>query len=199
MAAEPLYLGHLVSFIMHPGHPRTTRLLQRITTLARQNFDEGIGAIPNERHRVLVWNLPIASALDLIPWAEKNFGVSIVMDMLTFHPDDVFIDTSTPDTMLNGLARVITRSPMGRHANGPAENYFRYISHICESFSVDMIWMGAAVGCKNTLALSGLLKEHCRKMGLPLLIINFDLLDERVFPLEGMMHQVENFMQEIEK
>jgi hypothetical protein len=44
-----------------------------------------------------------------------------------------------------------------------------------------------------------LLREKCREHGLPLLIINYDLSDPRVVSKEGIIEQVNHFMENIMK
>jgi len=62
-----------------------------------------------------------------------------------------------------------------------------------------MVWIAGHIGCKNTQALNGILREKCRKAGIPLLIIEYDLSDTRIVPKEGIITQVEQFMENIMK
>ena len=48
-------------------------------------------------------------------------------------------------------------------------------------------------------ALNGVLREKCRETGLPLLIINYDLSDPRIVSREGILEQVNHFMENIMK
>jgi len=57
--------------------------------------------------------------------------------------------------------------------------------------------MAGHVGCKNTQALLGMMRERCRKRGIALLIIDYDLMDPRVEPPEGIRAQVDRFMQTV--
>ena len=121
MAAEPVYLAHLMWGIARPGSPRGTRVFRRIVELARANLAEGIAALEGERYRAALWNPPTLIAIDLFAWAERAYGVALIMDMLTYHRHP-FIDTKSPDTMLRGLAQVIMQGPMARHTRGPARS-----------------------------------------------------------------------------
>ncbi len=196
MAAEPIYLPHLMYMIAQPGTARGTRVFRRVVELARKNRERNTGALPEERYRVALWNPPTMMFVDLFAWAEQAFGVSLIMDMLTYHRHP-FIDTSNPETMLRDLAKVIMQGPMARHTRGPAENFFSDLFHFYERFDLDMIWMAGHIGCKNTQALNGMFREKCRRRGIPLLIIDYDLSDTRVVSPSAIRRQVEHFMETV--
>jgi hypothetical protein len=196
MAAEPIYLTHMVYAVAQAGLPRSTEVFRRVAELARQNHERGEGAVPKEQHRVVLWNPPTMMFMDLFAWAEQAWGVALLMDMLTFHRHP-FIDTRSPETMLRDLARIVMQGPMARHTRGPAANFFRDLFYIVEHFDLDMIWMAAHVGCKNTQALLGMLRERCRERETPLLVIDYDLMDPRVESPEGICAQVDRFMETV--
>ena len=198
MAGEPIYLSHLIYGICNPGRQRGTRMMKRVIECAKELQKKGAGAIPNEKYRVVLWNPPTVVFPDLFVWAEQAYGVSMVMDMLTYnrHP---FIDTSSPDSILRGMAQVIMQGPMARHTRGPAENFFGDLFNLYEQFDLDMIWMAGHIGCKNTQALNGMLREKCRERNIPLLIIDYDMSDPRVVSPDDIRRQIEQFMETVMK
>ncbi len=198
LAAESVYLSHLWFFNVMPGHDESLEIFRRLVEIAKDNLKKERAALDDERYRALLWNPPTLHALDLFTWAEREYGVSLVMDSMSYNRIP-FIDTSTPDTMLQGLARTIMNGPMARHTRGPAENYFDDMFHICNTFDVDMIWVAGHVGCKNTQALNGMHREKCRELKIPLLIIDYDLSDTRIVPWEGITSQVRHFMENVMK
>lgn len=196
MAAEPVYLSHLMYGICQPGTERATKTFAKMVELARQNRADGVSALPDERYRAALWNPPTMIAIDLFAWAERAYGVALIMDMLTYHRHP-FIDTRTKESMLRGLAQVIMQGPMARHTRGPAENFFGDLFDLYERFDLDMIWMAAHIGCKNTQALLGMFREKCRERGIPLLIVDYDLADSRIESPAGIRHQVAQFMETV--
>ncbi|MFH1540171.1 MAG: 2-hydroxyacyl-CoA dehydratase family protein [bacterium] len=196
MAAEPIYLTHLMYGIATPGKKPGSDVMRHIVELAKKNLRENRGAFGDERWRVVLWNPPTLIFPDLFAWAERAYGVAMIMDMLTYHRHP-YINTKTPETMLRGLAQCIMQGPMARHTRGPAENFFGDLFHLYEHFNLDMIWMAGHIGCKNTQALNGMFREKCRARGIPLLTIDYDLSDTRIVPPEGVRRQVEQFMETI--
>lgn len=196
MAAETVYLSHLMFGIGRPGTPRGTAVFRRIAELAASNLREGRGALSDERFRVALWNPPTLIFSDLFAWAEPRWGIAMLMDMLTYHRHP-FVDIRTPDTMLRDLARIVMQGPMARHTRGPAANFFGDLFHFTKELSLDMIWMAGHIGCKNTQALMGMFREECRKRDIPLLVIDYDLSDTRVVSPAGIRQQVDRFMETV--
>ena len=198
MAAEPVYLTHLMYMIAQPGTRRGTQVFEKVVQYARRSRERGETALPDERYRAALWNPPTMIFLDLFAWAEQAYGVSLMMDMLTYHRHPI-IDTRSPESMLRDLAKIIMQGPMARHTRGPAENFFSDLFYFYEYFNLDMIWMAAHIGCKNSQALLGMFREKCRDRGIPLLIIDYDLSDTRIVPPEEIRRQVEHFMETVMK
>lgn len=196
LSAEAVYLGHLWFFNVCAGLPSATNVFRKLVELAKENKEKGLSALPDEKFRALLWNPPTLHAMDLFVWAEKKFGVSCVMDSMTFNRIP-FIDTSSEESMLMGIGRNIMNGPMARHTRGPMENYFDDMFYIIKKFNIDMLWMAGHIGCKNTQALNTIMREKCRDAGVPLLIIDYDLSDTRIVPREGIFSQVEHFMENV--
>lgn len=196
MAGEPMYLPNMLYSITMPGQKRGTKIMQQILDITKKIHAKNQSAIPEEKHRVLLWNPPTLIAPDLLAWAEQKYGAAMLMDMLTFSRYPL-IDTSSPKTILRSLAQIIMQGPMARHTRGPAENFFNDIFYLHETYDMDMVWMAGHIGCKNTQALLGMFRDKCRERDLPLLIINYDLSDSRVVSPEHIRKQVDDFMETI--
>jgi len=158
---------------------------------------EGVVGV-KEKYRAVLWNPPFLHFLDIFSWVERTYGVTLIIDSMTYNSLPL-IDTSSPDSMLRGMGNIIMQGPMARHTRGPAENYLDDIFRIYRQFDLDMIWVAGHVGCKNTAALNGVLREMCREAGIPLLILDYDLSDPRIVTHEGMITQVEHFMENVMK
>jgi hypothetical protein len=192
LGSDVVFLAHMLFFGLFPGKPQATRLYTGLIDYAKQSLREG-GGIPDEKYRVLLWNPATLIFPEIFSWAESEFGATMIMEMLTFnrHP---LIDTSSRRNMLRDLARIMMQGPMSQHTRGPVEYFFDDLFFIHEHYSTDMIWMAGHVGCKNTQALLGMMREKCRQRQIPLLTIDYDLGDSRVVTAEGIKEQVRMFM-----
>ena len=192
LGSDIVVLSNMLFFGLYPGRPESTRMYEGLLEYARQSQAEG-GALAEEKHRVLLWNPLTLMFPELFSWAEEKFGAVMIMEMLSFnrHP---FIDTSSYDSMLEGIARIMMQGPMAQHTRGPMEYFFDDLFFIHEHYAIDTIWMAGHVGCKNTQALMGILREKCRERKIPLLVIDYDLGDSRVVSVDGLKQQVTLFM-----
>ncbi len=197
MAAETIFYSSF-AFGLQPGHPRITKLFERLVTMAERNLKEGKGALADERYRLVLWDPPPMIFMDLFPWIEQAYGAAMIMDMISFsrHP---FIDTKSPETILQGLARTWMQIPMARHTRGPAENFYNDLFHVYEYFDLDMIWIMGHIGCKNSQAVFSMVREKCREQDIPLLIIDGDIMDTRISSPKGIQGQVEQYMETVMK
>jgi benzoyl-CoA reductase/2-hydroxyglutaryl-CoA dehydratase subunit BcrC/BadD/HgdB len=198
LASEAVWLSHLMLFNWFPGHKVSIRHYERLVELARKNMTEKIPAVENEKYRAVLWNPPFPHFVDIFNQMERAHGITLIMDSMTFNRHEL-IDTSTPETMLRGLSQIIMQGPMVRHTRGPAENYLDDIFRCYKQFDLDMVWIANHVGCKSAQALNGILREKCREMKIPLLILDYDLVDPRIVSHEGMLSQVDDFMENVMK
>jgi len=198
LAAEAVFLSHLWCFNVRPGDPDGTLLFKKLVELARDNINKDIAAVPNEKYRAVLWNPPLLHFIDFFSFAEQHYGLTIINDSMSYNRQP-FIDTTSEDSMLKSLAHIIMTGPMARHTRGPAENYFNDMFYMYSYFDLDMILIAGHIGCKNTAALNGILREKCRNKGIPLLIIEYDLSDPRVVTQDAIIQQLDRFMENIMK
>lgn len=198
LASEAIWLSHLMLFYWFPGNKVSIRHYERLVELARKNLNAKIPAVENEKYRAVLWNPPFPHFVDIFNTLERAHGITLIIDSMTYNRHDP-IDTSSPETMLSGLSKIIMQGPMVRHTRGPAENYLDDIFRCYKQFDLDMVWVANHVGCKGGQAMNGILREKCREMKIPLLILDYDLLDPRIVSHEGMIRQVDDFMDNVMK
>ena len=100
-------------------------------------------------------------------------------------------------SLCRGLAYDMMKGPMARHTRGPARNYYEDLLRLVKEYEADMVLVASHQGCKNALALAGILRDLFRKQDIPLLDIQYDLLDPHVTSPEEIRNQVSHFMETI--
>jgi 2-hydroxyglutaryl-CoA dehydratase, D-component len=198
LAAEAVYLSHLWHFNTFTGREASIRHYQNLVDLATRNIAEGIPASKNERFRAGLWNPPFAHYVDIFNQVERKYGIMLINDSMSYshYP---FIDTSTPDSMLQTLGRTMLEGPMVRHTRGPGVNYIDDAFVMYDHFDLDMLWVAGHVGCKTSQAMMGILREKCREKKISLLVLDYDLMDPRIVSHDEMMKQVDSFMENVMK
>jgi len=198
MRNRPAPLGGLLLTLSIIGHevlagtPAATTFCRRIRDEARRRVAANRGAVRDERIRVLLWNPPFLVDGGLFQWMEETYGAVVVMDMLGYRSYSL-LDTSSPESMLKGLAYDMMQGPMARHTRGPARNYYEDLLRLVREYRADMVLLASHQGCKNALALGGILREVLRAREVPFLDIQYDLVDPRVTSPEEIRSQVATF------
>jgi len=182
--------------LLLPGTEATTKCNKALRDEAKRRVEQNIGALEDERIRVILWNPPFLIDGGLFQWMEETYGAVVVMDMLAYRSYGI-IDTSSPESMVRDLAYDMMKGPMARHTRGPAKNYYEDLIRLFKEYEADMVLMASHQGCKNALAVSGIIRDLFRKQNIPLLDIQYDLVDPRVTSPEEIRNQVSHFMETV--
>jgi benzoyl-CoA reductase/2-hydroxyglutaryl-CoA dehydratase subunit BcrC/BadD/HgdB len=174
------------------GRQGLTRYLEFLRDDAERAVAEGRGGVPEERHRVLWYNVPVTFDLGLHPWLEERFKVVVLLDQLTSFCREDPIDTTSLDTMLVGLARRGLETTMSRlRVTGQKMN--EQFLRDYEDFSADCVVFPTAVGCKHVWGWLSLLREICREREIPICVFDLDWMDSRVRSVDSIRTTIEQF------
>ncbi|MEW6441569.1 MAG: 2-hydroxyacyl-CoA dehydratase family protein [bacterium] len=202
MRRRPAPLGGLLMTLSILGHevmagtPEATRFCKSLRDHAVRRVRAGVGAVKEEKIRAILWNPPFMIDGGLFRWMEDTFAAVVVMDMLGYRSYSL-IDTSGPEAMIRGLAWDMMKGPMARHTRGPAQNYYEDLVRLVGEYQADMVLLASHQGCKNALAVTGIVREVLRRRSIPFLDIQYDLMDPRVTSPAEIRSQVSRFMETI--
>jgi benzoyl-CoA reductase/2-hydroxyglutaryl-CoA dehydratase subunit BcrC/BadD/HgdB len=123
---------------------------------------------------------------------EEHFGATVVVDSLSSTCTLEPIDTTSLESMLEGLAWQgldMTMSIM-RYDSATLVDF---TLRAYEQYGCDCMIATQHVGCQSICGARGLIREACREREIPLLFIEFDYNDDRVLAREQMRAQMEDF------
>jgi benzoyl-CoA reductase subunit B len=164
---------------------------------AREKAQRGKPII-NERVRGVWYQDSVAWDFFIYDWMEKQLGLTIPVDIFGYYLNQGLIDTKNVDTMCYGLARKnITVMPMARQFMYNAELFIQDFLTMVEEYQADCGIYAGHLGCKHGWAVTGLLKEACRKADIPLLVFEFDMFDPRVIGQEDLKIKMTQFVDDI--
>ena len=178
--------------VLGMGTPEVTEMARRLHGITRARLQAGRGPIKKERIRVIWFDVPVAF-YPLVLWMEETFGAVTVMDLISFI-DTPAVDTSTPESMIRGLAIANMNLCMPRQFHGPVELFHRDLERVCEQYDGDCFIYAGHAGCKHGWASVRLLKEYMKKIGMPLLVLSTDIFDRRVTHEDQLKEQIEQFL-----
>lgn len=194
-AALPLsILGHSLM----PGSKFATKFSKTFRDESLKRFENKIGAVKAEKIRYVMWGVPFEIDIGIYEWMEETYGAVMVAEMYSSRTYS-FIDTSTPESMLLGLANDMMQGPMAKHTGGPAVNFYEKLLRVVKEYDADMVLLGAHVGCKSGNAVLGIVREVLKDNGIPYLAIQFDVADTRVTSPSDIRQQVTQFMEVVMK
>ena len=182
---------HLALIVTLRGTQVTIDYYRALLKEMKERVSEGIGAVPDERYRLLWDNLPVWYRTR---WLSEKFaahGACLVADTYTsawcsslkYLSEDNFLDS-----MAEGYARIY----LNISVDEMAENVLRMI----DKYRVDGIVMHSNRSCKPySLGQYDIQKIIQQKRGIPTLLIEADMVDERSFSESQIETRIEAFME----
>jgi hypothetical protein len=118
-------------------------------------------------------------------------------DTLTyFDPDVGMIDTSSVDTMIEGLAWRVMNMPMGRQTMGFSDMWINDFETVVKGHKADALILGGHMACKHFWALNKLMSDKIKeKTGIPCLRFEMDMFDKRFTPPAELRRIVGEFVE----
>jgi len=151
-----------------------------------------------ERARAVWYQDPVWTDMQIYDWFERDLGLTVPIDVFGYYAQEGLIDTTSETTMLRGLAHKLANChPMARQFRGSFDVYLRDLLHMHEAWNADCAIFAGHIACKHAWGGIGLLREGCRKAGIPLLVFEFDMFDPRVTSHENIFFEVERFVNEV--
>jgi benzoyl-CoA reductase/2-hydroxyglutaryl-CoA dehydratase subunit BcrC/BadD/HgdB len=175
------------------GLPWATNWFRDLVADAEKRVREKRPEEPNEKIRLLWYDIHPVWFDELTPWLQQEWGASVIQSMLTYCPYTL-IDTSSEQSIWNGLAkRNLLDTPMIRQARGTVEGFIQDINRIVKDFKIDcVIWPGH-MGHKDSAASIPIMREACRDIGVPFLHIGVDQFDRRYTPVDEVKNKIAQF------
>ena len=182
---------HLALIVTLRGTQITIDYYRALLKEMKERIDTGIGAVPDERYRLLWDNLPVWYRTR---WLSEKFaahGACLVADTYTsawcgslkYLKEDDFLDS-----MAEGYSRIY----LNIGVDEMAENVLQMI----DKYDVDGLVMHSNRSCKPySLGQYDIQKIIQQKRGIPTLLIEADMVDERSFSESQIETRIDAFME----
>jgi len=183
------------------GEAEGTAIARAFRDEAKERIERGESAVEGgETYRAVWYQDPVWWDLQFYDWMESELKLVIPMDLFGYYSPETLIDTSTPESMLEGLAAKSLRAmPMSRQFKGPIDNFVDDYIRLCDDYQADFGIFAGHVACKHGLGGIGLFREASREAGIPLLYFEFDMFDPRVTPVESIQAEISHFVDDVVK
>jgi hypothetical protein len=154
---------------------------------ARARHDSGASFLPPNKKEIRTlwtWGLT-AHMLFMYDWLEEEFGSTFLECGVSYVPSDVvgYVDPSSMDSMLRGLARRTLNFPMIRQAMGFSDVYVDDMVRVAGEYRADAAVFSGNQSCKHAWAAAKRLSDALMENpGIPSLTWETDLADKRFTP-----------------
>ena len=198
----PNSYGPLVSKIKFSmgGQTDTVSVLEAVLNSARKKMKKGEGATPNEKIRCLMVYTTVTFDVNFPEWLEEQ-GVSLIMDILSYFPLKP-INTTSVDTMIDGLADMGIDFPMARQMKGPTNEpagWAEDMVFLAKKYKADCAIFSGNPACKRAHGSLRLLSDRLKnEVGIPTLNLEADSWDQRIASLPVIKERILDFLETID-
>ena len=187
---SPVNSNDLKNFIMIVLLLGTEESLE-VAKLYRDEFKSRIennleGAI-EEKYRLMWIQNRIQFKTDLLRILEEKYGAKIVIDEL----NHIWWDPMDENDPLRSLAKRIITHPLV----GPAGRRLEIITQLAQDYKIDGAINPAHWGCRQSAGARVLFKDTLQKIGVPLIHLDVDCVDERNYASGQIMTRMEAFLE----
>ena len=168
---------------------------KKVNAILRKQVAEG--KFPKTvRHRAVIWNTPCNNYANFNEWLLDCWGIDSVCEMIDFQGSEI-IDTSTPETLLYGIAKMAQGSTMRVHTKGGYEVILDDLWVKMEEFNADMVIMFDQISCKGVGAISGLFEEEATRRNVKFVWVKQDLMDPTSISRRDMRDNINAYMKTV--
>jgi bcr-type benzoyl-CoA reductase subunit B len=185
---------HMGPIVDMRGDPETTEYYERMLDELDERIRNGVGAIKEERHRVLWDNLPIWYKIGDFSKRLGGHGVNVVASTYTYAWGELapMIDPSKP---FESMARVYLHPILNRSTGHKLSSMQRMV----DEFHLDGVILHSDRSCKPYSLGQIDQRDHLvQEMGIPALLLEADHNDPRAYAEEQSTQRLEAFIEMME-
>lgn len=175
------------------GSPIATSLFKEVLDDTTERLRRGEGAVPEEKIRAIWYDVGHLWARLTFDWMEKEWGAVVVMDLQAYQSVS-YIDTSSYDTMMRGLADKMFQHCMERlFGYALVDNYINEFIRVYQDYKADCALVLGHNMDRNRGVWRSFVRQLCRERGIPLLMMDYDSFDPRAAAEGAIRYNIEQF------
>jgi len=189
-AVDGLVCMYLLSYL--PGRPDAADILRRLRDEAKTKAQNKVGAVENEKFRLLFLDVPPYYNLGLLSYLEKDGGVFVKAEIEYVMSGQTDLNVLDPQHPLESLAKkALIDMPCPTYTNR-----IDFMRRAIRDFRIDGIVGANKRGCRNMPAGFRIMKDiAAREFGVPMTIIDLDGLDLREYDDVQVKSRLDAFME----
>ena len=180
-------LKNFIIFVLLQGTKESVEVAKLYRDEFKFRVDNKISGLPEEKYRLMWIQNRIQFKTDLLRILEENYGVKIVIDEL----NHIWWEPMDEKDPLRSLAKRIITHPIV----GPADRRLKVITQLAQEYKIDGAVNPAHWGCRQSAGARVLFKDALQKIGIPLIHLDVDCVDERNYAPGQIMTRLEAFLE----
>ena len=164
--------------------------------LARERYKKKVHYGGEEKIRSIWPYMLTFFDISFCEWLDRNLGMSILMDIFNYNFFEEIKVNSDLDEIFIGMAQKAMGFPMVKQS---AEFYYPFIDEciqMAKDYSADCFIYTQSIACKQFGSVPHILREALLdELGIPMLIIEFDVGDARMTSLKTFKEKISMFTQ----
>ncbi len=153
----------------------------------KERVDNTIGAVPQEKYRILWRNLRAYHSIDIMDYLEIQKGAVVAFEETNYvHWEDM-----DPKEPYRSLAKKILSNP----PIGPIEDWITKTLKLIKEYRIDGVIEFAHRGCRHLNSAAPIVKKELQKRGIPFLILDGDCIDGRDYSDKQTKVRIDAFLE----
>jgi benzoyl-CoA reductase/2-hydroxyglutaryl-CoA dehydratase subunit BcrC/BadD/HgdB len=191
--------GGLFPLFCMPGLKEPIRLYKRMYKEAKQRVDDGIGALKNEKYRLMFEGIPFWYNLKYFGMLER-YGAIIVYEPYTYAFSKYMNPKVTKEMVFSKPVEAMAELMLSFWYIYDLQTRIKKFAETIEEWKIDGVILHENLSCRpNSCGLYDLKRHLMNDFDVPCLIITSDMNDPRKFNETQVTNQIESFIEVLEK
>ena len=180
---------------INAGTPEGVKWFEIVRDEVKDRVKRGVGAIPNEKFRLLDLFMPPQYSYRLQDWMAREYGALFVNESFIFQWGDEALDPSKP---LEALAMRYFMAPVTRCVLGAGRHFLEDAVKQAREYRADGAVFWAQNACGQTGIIRSLKDALDEEAGVPTLVIDCDIMDPSFVTVDEMKQNLSDFFTMLE-
>ena len=184
-------LKNFIMIVLLQGTKEGVDVVKTYRDEFKHRIENELDKLPDEKHRLLWIQNRIQFKTNILDILEKKHGAKIVIDEL----NHIWWEPMDENDPLRSLAKRMITHPLV----GPAERRTKILMQLAKDYKIDGAINPAHLGCRQSSGARALMKDSLQKIGIPLVDLDIDCVDERNFSQEQLLTRLEAYMEMLDR
>lgn len=187
--------GGLFPLFTMPGLKAPIRLYKRMYREAKERVENGVGALENEKYRLMFEGIPFWYSLKYFSTLEK-FGANIVYETYTYAFSKYMNPNVSKEMVLNEPVKAMAELMLSFWYIYDLKTRIEEFKKTVDEYNIDGVLLHNNMSCRpNACGLYDLKKRLQEDYDIPSLIIDADMNDPRKFNKTQISNKIESFIE----